>query len=148
MKLNSEAQGSPSFFIAGQDTSNAACSLGCHKNYFEYLGRGGAEGAVEVNLDEFSGDGVVFDQGSPIVPAAQTPCNIDTVVVPKRYGVNLLAIGFHPFKELVYPASEERLVTVESAADIPLFMFFPTSNKKVFLGPDVMDECTDHGSWL
>jgi hypothetical protein len=145
MNLLSKTNGAKAYFIAGQDTSHATCSLGCHTNFFEYLGRGGADGAADVNLDEFVGEGVVFDESSAVVPATETPCNTDTVVIPKRYGVNLLALGFHPFKELVYPASEERLVTLEAEEDVPDYMFFPTSRKKVFLGPDSMDHCSDHG---
>jgi len=138
-----DADGVAAQFTAGQDTHNPACSLGCHSNFFEFLGRN-TEEAADIDLVELNSH-TEFDSGFAAVPAGRTPCDTDTIVIPKRYGVNLLSLGFHPYKELVYPFSDEKLVTVEAEEDLPAFMMFPTSNQKVFIGQNVLDDCADHG---
>ena len=143
--FDSSANGADASFTAGQDTKNPACSLGCHKNFFEYLGRN-TEEAADIDLVELNSHAAEdFDAGFAAVPAGRTPCDTDTVVIPKRYGVNLLSLGFHPFKNFVYPHSDEKLVDVTAEEDIPAFMMFPTSNQKVFVGQNVLDDCADHG---
>merc|ERR1719199_683094 len=141
--FDSNANGAKAQFTAGQDTKNPACSLGCHNNFYEYLGRDMDE-AADIDLKELNTH-TEFDDGFAAVPAGRVPCDTDTVVIPKRYGINLLSLGFHPFKNIVYPHNEDSLVSVTAEEDIPAFMMFPTSNQKVFLGQDVLDDCADHG---
>ena len=51
--------------------------------------------------------------------AAYTPCNKDTVVLPRGYGFNFLALGFHAYKSVVYSNSDETYIEAKTVDELP-----------------------------
>ena len=45
--FSEDAVGPAAQFVAGQTTEKGACSLGCHSNYYEYVGRDKERAAVD-----------------------------------------------------------------------------------------------------
>jgi hypothetical protein len=138
LTFSEEAVGPSAQFIAGQTTEKGACSLGCHNNFYQYVGRDAEDAALNFDADDLDTESYV--------EALATPCGSDTVVIPHGYNVNLLALGFHAYKEVLYVQDGE-VVYVESPSQLPEFMLYPaTAGAKVLIGDDVDEQCQDSGN--
>ena len=107
--------GEPARFVAGQSTMKGECSLGCHSNFYEYLGRDEEE-ASRVQL---TGNAT----NDRLVETETTPCGKDTVVVPEGYNVNFLAMGFHAFRSIVYPSGGQ-LRTAQTVGEMAEYSLY------------------------
>jgi hypothetical protein len=136
--FSEDAVGPAAQFVAGQTTEKGACSLGCHSNFYEYLGRDKERAAIDYDRKDSKGISDDF------VEAEASPCGSDTVVVPEGFNVNVLALGVHAFKEILYVQDGE-VIYVEAPSQLPEFMLFPTADQKVIIGGDANDQCADAG---
>jgi hypothetical protein len=134
--LNEAAAGPVATFVAGQTNDKAACSIGCHTNFYQF--NGNVDAAVAADITKGATDDRMTD-------STATPCNRDTVVVPKGYNVNLLAQGFHAFRSIVYAGGGDKAVKAKSLVELPAFMFYPTKDPKLYVGNSVLNYCEAAG---
>jgi hypothetical protein len=74
--FSEDAAGPSASFTAGQTTEKSECSLGCHTNYWEYVGQGAEDGAIQVDLSD-------AENNDDLVAVDNVPCWSDSVVIPQ-----------------------------------------------------------------
>ena len=112
----------PLALFSGQTSGNNKCSLGCHDNFFETSLSSDSEGLVKAlssknDIQDAVANGVT--EGATLQAAAYTPCNDDTVVLPRGYGFNFLALGFHAYNSVVYANGDESYVVAKDVDQLP-----------------------------
>jgi len=141
MTISGDADGPKARFIAGQSTEKGECSVGCNKNFYVYDGK--KKDAVAVDLSKLR-EGANLVLPKEMTNADVAPCGSDIVVIPDGYNVNLLAMGFHAFRSVVYTSGDE-VIEAKATAQMPQFSLFPVDNMRLFFGDSVIDQCKANG---